>query len=947
MARLIRDRYFAYDADRGCDLVTGDEVRLDDLPDISACTSALPGTLAPLVEVFGHGRDGDPRWVVANATNASQAGSLARAAATQARQRGFVPILAELYLRHRDALADDLSERTLLLIGTSGASLGVARAAFVDAAARSPRPHVLLTFRLLPAPAVLVRESRSAYRIDPCSPREIPPSPDVVRYLQRADRAAQFARSGRHAAADRLSREVAAALARRKAHVPAAQVLIDLGRLLLESGRVGAADAVFEDAADQGQSARAERVIADARIWQAVARTDGGRLKDAEAICRAVLLTTALSPARAAWTRSVLARVLLWQDRVDEAARLDLACPLDAASGLDDTVMATMQGIAVRVSLARGHIFEAGQEARALLQRVAAQPLEPRAGVIAHTGHLRVLAVTGDLALAEQALREVARGARKARAPLAAVRARVIWWDMLRRAGRTREAAREAKHLQRICRATPPLLRGAIERRVACALEPVVTRSGMCEWTVPGATVAAGLVRIAQEEEDDGRALQRILAAAAAELQTSRVDLVSADAGPATALMSAGSGLPTHLGTRVVDAGISIPVEMQNGGREAGVPVRLGARLLAAVACRWPLDREPPPHAVEYLELAAAIAAPRVEALLTDARDTARASTSIPELVGSSAAMGEVRRAIARAATAPFSVLIEGESGAGKELVARAVHQLGPRRERRFCDVNCAALPDDLLESELFGHARGAFTGAVTERAGLFEDADGGTVFLDELPDLSPRGQAKLLRVLQQQEVRRIGETFSRAIDVRLVTATNRDMKTEVAGGRFRQDLLYRLDVIRICIPPLRDRPEDIPVLATHFWSSSAPRVGSTATLTHGVLAELSRYHWPGNVRELQNVMAALAVAAPARGLVRASLLPAAITGAVSVTSRRLADARMQFDRRCVEVALARAGGSRTRAAAELGLSRQGLLKTMARIGIAAPSCNAPGEQEE
>ena len=150
--------------------------------------------------------------------------------------------------------------------------------------------------------------------------------------------------------------------------------------------------------------------------------------------------------------------------------------------------------------------------------------------------------------------------------------------------------------------------------------------------------------------------------------------------------------------------------------------------------------------------------------------------------------------------------------------MARAIHCLSPRRERRFCDLNCAALPDELLESELFGHARGAFTGAITERAGLVEEADGGTLFLDEVPDLSPRAQAKLLRVLQQQEVRRVGESFSRKVDVRIVSAVNRDMRAESAAGRFRQDLLYRLDVIRIRVPPLRERPEDIPVLAHHFW---------------------------------------------------------------------------------------------------------------------------------
>jgi len=312
-------------------------------------------------------------------------------------------------------------------------------------------------------------------------------------------------------------------------------------------------------------------------------------------------------------------------------------------------------------------------------------------------------------------------------------------------------------------------------------------------------------------------------------------------------------------------------------------------------------------------------------------------STAIPELVGSSGVIGEVRRAVARAASAPFTVLIEGESGVGKELVARAIHHLSARRERRFCDLNCAALPDELLESELFGHARGAFTGAITERAGLIEEADGGTLFLDEVPDLSPRAQAKLLRVLQQQEVRRVGETFSRKVDVRVVSAANRDMRAEADAGRFRQDLLYRLDVIRIRVPPLRERPEDVPALAHHFWRAAAARVGTRAVLMHSTITALARYQWPGNVRELQNVMAALAVAAPARGQVRPSMLPRVITGAALVTATRLTDAREQFERRFIEVALARAGGRRARAAREMGLSRQGFLKMLARLGLDQP----------
>jgi len=269
------------------------------------------------------------------------------------------------------------------------------------------------------------------------------------------------------------------------------------------------------------------------------------------------------------------------------------------------------------------------------------------------------------------------------------------------------------------------------------------------------------------------------------------------------------------------------------------------------------------------------------------------------------------------------------------------VHHLSARRERRFCDLNCAALPEELLESELFGHMRGAFSGAVADRSGLFEDANGGTLFLDEVADLSSRAQAKLLRVVQQQEVRRVGESFSRSIDVRLVAAANRDMRAEAAAGRFRSDLLYRLDVVRIQIPPLRDRIADIPVLAEHCWNAVTRRTGSKARLSAATLNELSRYHWPGNVREMQNVIASLALAAPARGWVRPAALPSVIGAATTVSSGRLSEAREQFERKFVEVALARAAGNRTRAARSLGISRQGLLKILVRLGLDGPSCEA------
>jgi transcriptional regulator with GAF, ATPase, and Fis domain len=252
---------------------------------------------------------------------------------------------------------------------------------------------------------------------------------------------------------------------------------------------------------------------------------------------------------------------------------------------------------------------------------------------------------------------------------------------------------------------------------------------------------------------------------------------------------------------------------------------------------------------------------------------------------------------------------------------------------RRFCDLNCAALPDDLVEAELFGHARGAFTGAPGDRAGLFEEASGGTLFLDEVSELSTRAQAKLLRVIQQQEVRRLGEAQTRPVDLRIVAAANRSMTEEVVAGRFRADLLYRIDVVRLRVPPLRERPDDVPVLAGMFWQSAAARAGSAATLGDGVLRALAGYAWPGNVRELQNVMAALVVAAPSRGRVLPSLLPARIREP-QAQRPTLADVRTACERETVRAALGRAGGCRAAAARELGLTRQGLFKTMRRLDL-------------
>ena len=248
--------------------------------------------------------------------------------------------------------------------------------------------------------------------------------------------------------------------------------------------------------------------------------------------------------------------------------------------------------------------------------------------------------------------------------------------------------------------------------------------------------------------------------------------------------------------------------------------------------------------------------------------------------------------------------------------------------------MNCAALSDELIEAELFGHTRGAFTGASGDRAGLFEEADGGTLFLDEIGELSARAQAKLLRVLQDGEVRRVGENLSRRVDVRIIAATNRRLDQEAAAGRFRADLRFRLDVVRIEVPPLRDRASDVPMLASRFWDEAAGRVGTRATLSPDAVAALSRYEWPGNVRELQNVIAWIAVQSPRRGRIGSAALPAHVAHAATPTGTTFEEARQEFERRFVKAALASADGQRARAAEALGITRQGLAKMMRRLGL-------------
>ncbi len=348
---------------------------------------------------------------------------------------------------------------------------------------------------------------------------------------------------------------------------------------------------------------------------------------------------------------------------------------------------------------------------------------------------------------------------------------------------------------------------------------------------------------------------------------------------------------------------------------------------------RW-RTREHGTGVCELLSVFARLVAPRIAARLPRPDPGGLEDT----LVGSSIVMHDVRAQIALAARAPFPVLIRGESGCGKELAARAIHALGPRRHRRCATINCAALPDELIESELFGHVRGAFTGAATDRAGLFDDADGGTLLLDEVGELGGRAQAKLLRVLQDGEVRRVGENHARRVDVRVIAATNASLEDAVRRGTFRADLFYRLDVVRVRMPALRERREDIPGLAQHFWRDCTARVGSRARLEGRALEALVGFDWPGNVRQLQNTLAALAVRAPARGRIGVDDLPPEIRrhGVEGADGWRggLDAARREFEATYVREALTRAGGRPSMAARDLGVSRQGLSKLVRRLGL-------------
>ena len=319
-------------------------------------------------------------------------------------------------------------------------------------------------------------------------------------------------------------------------------------------------------------------------------------------------------------------------------------------------------------------------------------------------------------------------------------------------------------------------------------------------------------------------------------------------------------------------------------------------------------------------------------------------------IIGNSKAMRDVLTVVEKVAPTKATVLLLGESGTGKELVARAIHQASPRKDKGFIKVNCAALPENLLENELFGHERGAFTGASSARKGRFELADGGTLFLDEIGEMGLNVQAKLLRILQEQKFERLGGARTIEVDVRVIAATNRRLEEAIANGHFRADLYYRLHVVPIKLPPLRDRPEDIPPLVAHFLEKSNARNQKDVRISREVLQFLQEYRWPGNIRELQNLIERLVILSEGK-YVKLSDIPSVILTEPEPISdswidgndnhhegREIEYKKLQdFEKAKIENTMVRHGWVQARAARELGITQRQMGYKLKKYGLTPP----------
>lgn len=317
-----------------------------------------------------------------------------------------------------------------------------------------------------------------------------------------------------------------------------------------------------------------------------------------------------------------------------------------------------------------------------------------------------------------------------------------------------------------------------------------------------------------------------------------------------------------------------------------------------------------------------------------------RQRDAFDKLIGKSERMQEVFRRLRLAAQSDVTVFISGESGTGKELAARAIHSMSPRADKPFIAVNCSAIPETLLESELFGHVKGAFTGAVSDKAGMFSAANGGTLFLDEIGDVSPLLQLKLLRVLQEREIRRVGDERAQKIDVRLLTATNRNLMSLIADGKFREDFYYRIHVFEVVMPPLREHREDIPVLCQHFISEFAKTYHQPVTgIARDALGRLMDYSWPGNVRELRNAIEHAFVTVSGDRIMLVDLpqevrTPRAAPAPTHPAQVRPLSTEEQQDRSRILSALEQTEGNKTAAAKLLGVSRVTMWKKVKKYGL-------------
>jgi two-component system response regulator HydG len=330
----------------------------------------------------------------------------------------------------------------------------------------------------------------------------------------------------------------------------------------------------------------------------------------------------------------------------------------------------------------------------------------------------------------------------------------------------------------------------------------------------------------------------------------------------------------------------------------------------------------------------------------TALRQAVKKSWGMGTLIGKSAGMKSVFDLVGRVSQVTANVFITGESGTGKEMVARAIHESGPRAQKPFVAINCTAIPETLLESELFGHAKGSFTGAIQRKRGLFEEAQGGTLFLDEIGDMNVALQSKLLRVIQEKKVRAVGENMARDVDVRIIAATHKDLKAAIRDGRFREDLFYRLSVIPIVIPPLRQRPDDIPLLADHFLKKyAATNNVKVKGFTKRATAKLSKMRWEGNVRELENLIERATVLC-AGALIDEADIP---TPETATAEQFFASATGDFptieqlERRYMEVVLEKTAGRKDKAAQILGINRRTLYRKEREYGFVP--ADAPEEE--